>query len=381
MSNFKLREFIYISTLFLYLRILIKYKILVEGMLKSEVEAEELEKQAKDEMKLKNYEKSKLLFEKAKEIYIQLNYMGKVGVIDKQLAQIKRVLEYENRTKQIQPTTNNVNNTSIRETEKSLDKSTIKNRKEENSDETKQYNDREKLISESELRRVKLREQSEKREREMGFQKIQDAKIKERDDIKKQDLLKMEEEQKASSKKDEEKEISIKNAEVAMDQAKAAIDSGEFNKARDFYKEAIDMFKGLGWYDQVGILYNEIKNLDKYKTDYLKKKTYESRKKQQTEEYLQKRTEALIQEKKQKEALKLASMQGLPPDIKNVIEKVKMLNEKAEKEEKASKFERVLNRYKYILELYNTLPSDKIDLTKEISEMEKKMAELEEKIK
>ena len=381
MSNFKLWEFIYISTLFLYLKILIKYKILVVWMLKSEVEAEELEKLAKENMKLKNYEKSKLLFEKAKEIYIQLNYMGKVGVIDKQLAQIKRVLEYENRTKKSQPTTNNVNNTSIRETEKSLDKSTIENRKEENSDETKQYNDREKLISESELRRVKLREQSEKREREMGFQKIQDAKIKERDDIKKQDLLKMEEEQKASSKIDEEEKISVKNAEVALDQAKAAIDSGEFNKARDFYKEAIDIFKGLGWHDQVGILYNEIKNLEKYKTEYLKKRTYESRKKQQTEEYLQKRTEALIQEKKQKEALKLASMQGLPPDIKNVIEKVKMLKEKAEKEEKASKFERVLNRYKYILELYNTLPSDKIDLTKEISEMEKKMAELEEKIK
>ena len=349
-------------------------------MLKSEVEAEELEKLAKENMKLKNYEKSKLLFEKAKEIYIQLNYMGKVGVIDKQLAQIKRVLEYENRTKQIQPTTNNVNNTSIRETEKSLDKSTIKNRKEENSDETKQYNDREKLISESELRRVKLREQSEKREREMGFQKIQDAKIKERDDIKKQDLLKMEEEQKASSKKDEEKEISIKNAEVAMDQAKTAIDSGEFNKARDFYKEAIDMFKGLGWYDQVGILYNEIKNLDKYKTDYLKKKTYESRKKQQTEEYLQKRTEALIQEKKQKEALKLASMQGLPPDIKNVIEKVKMLKEKAEKEEKASKYERALNRYQYILELYSSIPPDKLELTSEKIEIKKRIDDLKSKI-
>ena len=43
-------------------------------MLKSEVEAEELEKQAKEDMKLKNYENSKILFEKAKEIYIQLNY-------------------------------------------------------------------------------------------------------------------------------------------------------------------------------------------------------------------------------------------------------------------------------------------------------------------
>jgi len=183
MSNFKLREFIYISTLFLYLRILIKYKILVEGMLKSEVEAEELEKQAKDEMKLKNYEKSKLLFEKAKEIYIQLNYMGKVGVIDKQLAQIKRVLEYENRTKKTQPTTNNGNNSLIGETEQSLNKSTI----EKNSIETNLLNDREKFISEAELRRAKLREHSEKHEKKTELQRIQDSKINEKETLKNQE--------------------------------------------------------------------------------------------------------------------------------------------------------------------------------------------------
>ncbi len=380
MSNFKLREFIYISTLFLYLRILIKYKILVEGMLKSEVEAEELEKQAKDEMKLKNYEKSKLLFEKAKEIYIQLNYMGKVGVIDKQLAQIKRVLEYENRTKKTQPTANNVNNTSIGKTEKSLNKNTIEKRVEKNSIETNLQNDREKFISEAELRRANLLEHSEKYEKETTLQRIQDSKIKEKETLKSQEFLKKKQKQEETLKNKDEKERLIKNAEVAMDRAKSAINNGEFNEAKDFYKEAIDIFKGLGWHDQVGILYTEIKNLEKYKTEYLKKKTYESRKQQQTEEYLQKRTEALIQEKKQKDALKLASMQGVPPAIKRILEKVNMLKDKAEKEEKASKYERALNRCTYILELYNSLPSDKIDLTKDISEIDKKIAELEEKI-
>jgi tetratricopeptide (TPR) repeat protein len=350
-------------------------------MLKSEVEAEELEKQAKDDMKLKNYEKSKLLFEKAKEIYIQLNYMGKVGVIDKQLTQIKRVLEYENRTKKTQPTTNNVNNTSIGETEKSLNKSTIERRIEKNSIETNMQDDKEKAISEAELRRIKLREQSEKQERETELRIIQDSKIKEKEALKNEEVFKKKQEQEKIFKKDDEKEYSIKNAEVAMDRAKSAINNGEFNEAKDFYKKAIEIFKTIGWYDQVDILYTEIKNLEKYKTDFLKKRTYESRKQQQTEEYLQKRTEALIQEKNQKDALELASMQGLPPGIKNVLEKINMLKEKAEKEEKASKFERALNRYKYILELYNTLPSDKIDLTKEISEIKKMMAELEEKIK
>ena len=165
-----------------------------------------------------------------------------------------------------------------------------------------------------------------------------------------------------------------------MEQAKSAINNGEFNEAKDFYKKAIEIFKTLGWYDQVDILYTEIKNLEKYKTDYLKKRTYESRKQQQTEEYLQKRTDALIQEKNQKDALKLASMQGLPPGIKNILEKINMLKDKAEKEEKASKYERALNRYRYILELYDTIPSDKIDVTKDVSEIEETIIELKDKI-
>lgn len=349
-------------------------------MLKSEVEAEELEKQAKEEMKRKNYENAKLLFEKAKELYIQLNYMGKVGIIDKQLAQIKRVLEYENRTKKTQPTTNNVKNTSIGETEKSLNISTIERRIEKNSIETNLQNDREKLFSDAELRRAKLRGHSEKEEKEKELQRIQDSKIKEKDTLKNQEFLKKKQKQEETLKNKEEKEKSIKNAEVAMDQAKSAINNGEFNEAKDFYKKAIDIFKTLGWHDQVGILYTEIKNLEKYKTEYLKKKTYESRKQQQTEEYLQKRTEALIQEKKQKDALKLASMQGVPPDIKRILEKVNMLKDKAEKEEKASKYERALNRYQYILELYNTIPPDKLELTSEKIEIKKRIDDLKLKI-
>ena len=340
-------------------------------MLKSEVEAEELEKQAKEEMKRKNYENAKLLFEKAKELYIQLNYMGKVGIIDKQLAQIKRVLEYENRTKKIQPTTNNDYNTSIGATEKKIVQNSIK---------TNLQNDRGKLFSEAELRRAKLREQSEKQESQTELQRIQDSKIKEKEALKNQEFLKKKQKQEETLKNKDEKENSIKIAEIAMEQAKSAINNGEFNEAKDFYKKAIEIFKTLGWYDQVDILYTEIKNLEKYKTDYLKKRTYESRKQQQTEEYLQKRTDALIQEKNQKDALKLASMQGLPPGIKNILEKINMLKDKAEKEEKASKYERALNRYRYILELYDTIPSDKIDVTKDVSEIEETIIELKDKI-
>lgn len=71
-------------------------------MLKSEVEAEELEKKAKQELKSKNYQASKSLFEKARDINLQLNYMGKVGIIEKQLAQIKRVIFMNNGRKKNQ---------------------------------------------------------------------------------------------------------------------------------------------------------------------------------------------------------------------------------------------------------------------------------------
>ena len=72
-------------------------------------------------------------------------------------------------------------------------------------------------------------------------------------------------------------------------------------------------------------------------------------------------------------------MQGLPPDIKNVLEKINMLKYKAEKEEKASKYERALNRCQYILELYSSIPPDKLDLTSQIFEIKKKIDDLKSK--
>jgi len=63
-------------------------------MLKSEIEAEEVEKKAKEELKNKNYETAFALFDEAKIIYEGLNLKGKSGFCDKQLVLIKKIMDY-----------------------------------------------------------------------------------------------------------------------------------------------------------------------------------------------------------------------------------------------------------------------------------------------
>ena len=62
------------------------------------------------------------------------------------------------------------------------------------------------------------------------------------------------------------------------------------------------------------------------------------------------------------------------PEVKKKLEKIKLLKEKAAKEEKLGKFPRVIGRYEYILELYKSIPKDIIDLSAEILEIEKKLS-------
>ena len=56
-----------------------------------------------------------------------------------------------------------------------------------------------------------------------------------------------------------------------------------------------------------------------------------------------------------------------------------MLKLKAQKEENVN-IKRALGRYQYILDLLESIPSDKINLTNEISEVNKKIEELQLKM-
>jgi len=352
-------------------------------MLKSEVEAEELEKKAKQELKNKNYEVSKSLFEKARDINIQLNYMGKVGIIEKQLAQIKRVILYEQRSEKKPIAETKSMKREVQEKEEPILKLEIGKTKEIQVKEPKEdlkLDDRKEILSEAELRRARIREQVAQREKEAELKGNQDVKIKEREVIKKKEIQRSEQEFKVAAEKENEKQLSIKDAEIAMDRAKMAIDNKEFEEAKVFYKEAIDIFKIIGWFDQVDILYKEIKHVEIYKEEYLKKKILEAQRKQQKEEQYQKRVDILLEDKKQKDELRSAKFKKIPLDIKNTIDKVNLLIEKAEKEVNAKIYQRALNRYQYILELYKSIPLEKLDLTSEKLEIKKKIDDLKLKV-
>ena len=60
-----------------------------------EKEAENLEKQSKDEFKNKDFVLAISLLEQAQEIYSKLGFQGKIGMITQRIAQLKNLVKYE----------------------------------------------------------------------------------------------------------------------------------------------------------------------------------------------------------------------------------------------------------------------------------------------
>ena len=60
-----------------------------------EKEAENLEKQSKEEFTQKNYVLAITLLEEANEIYFKLGYQGKIGMINKRIFQLKNLVKFE----------------------------------------------------------------------------------------------------------------------------------------------------------------------------------------------------------------------------------------------------------------------------------------------
>ena len=60
-----------------------------------EKEAEKLEKQSKEEFTKKNFTLAISLLEGAREIYSTLGYQGKIGMIDKRIAQLKNLVKFQ----------------------------------------------------------------------------------------------------------------------------------------------------------------------------------------------------------------------------------------------------------------------------------------------
>jgi len=179
-------------------------------------------------------------------------------------------------------------------------------------------------------------------------------------------------------KQQEKKMQSI--AEEYLNKAKISVQRQDFEEAKLNYEKAIEIFNGFGWVNQVKILKQELWNIDRYKKEYERKYEMEVIKRQKSEERFEQRVQTMKSDYKKYQDKIIEKHLAAPPEIKAKLEKIRLIQEKADKEEKLNRLDRVIERYKYILELYSSVPKDIIDLSTEISNIEQKITELEDKV-
>ncbi len=161
-----------------------------------------------------------------------------------------------------------------------------------------------------------------------------------------------------------------KKAESLENQSKLEFNKKNYASVISLLEEAKLIYYQLGFHGKNGMINQRIariRNLIKFE-----EQGASVRKKREKD--FQNRVQEVLNEKQRYEEKQLAQQRELPPEIKKILEKVKMLIVKSEREEKLGKYTRVIGRYKYILELYKSIPQDSIDLSNEISEIEKKFS-------
>ena len=236
--------------------------------------------------------------------------------------------------------------------------------------------DREKELIKADERRKKIRERIDENLRNDKKETQYHARVHNRDDKKKNEEEEKIKKIREIGEKKKEEVILLKKAEKLLSNGRALIKNNEFQKAKEVYREAIEIFKTVGWFDQVAILYEERKKIENYKIEYLKKTRVESLAKKKIKEQFQALIDNLIKEKKNEEQVNMARLKIIPPEIEEKIKKIKLIIEKATKEEKINKINSALSRWKYVLELYNSIPEKTI---MDVLEIEKKISELEAK--
>jgi len=180
-------------------------------------------------------------------------------------------------------------------------------------------------------------------------------------------------------KKMQEEALTAK-AQDLLSKGNQSLQQKDYDEAKSLYKQAIELFIQLGWRDQITHLRNELLNIDRYKKEEELKLERVTLKKLKEEQEFQIKVSSVLSEK-QKYKSKLQQKQlALSPEIKNKLEKAELTKAKAEKEESMNKFSRVLARYQYILQLYESIPKDSIDLSIKVSEIEQKILELKAKL-
>ena len=168
-------------------------------------------------------------------------------------------------------------------------------------------------------------------------------------------------------------------AERLLDEGNRYIRDKKYTEAKSSYLKSIDLFRKLGWTQQVGILEEELRNINRYKMEESKKQQQIQAIKQKEQEQYQKRIEETksLQAQIKQEQSKIVT---LSPESRSILTKIKLLKGKIEKEEKLGKIKRVLERYRIIIELYKSIPKEEADFSAEISAIESKITELKEKM-
>ena len=180
-------------------------------------------------------------------------------------------------------------------------------------------------------------------------------------------------------KKMQEEALTAK-AQDLLSKGNQSLQHKDYNEAKSLYKQAIELFTQLGWRDQITLLRNELLNIDRYKKEEELKLERATLKKLEEEREFQKKVSSVLSEKQRYKAKLQQRQLALSPEIKNKLEKAELTKAKAEKEESMNKFSRVLARYQYILQLYESIPKDSIDLSIKVSEIEQKILELKAKL-
>ncbi|MEE9377911.1 MAG: hypothetical protein V3V33_07735 [Candidatus Lokiarchaeia archaeon] len=167
-----------------------------------------------------------------------------------------------------------------------------------------------------------------------------------------------------------------KEAENLENQSKEEFNRRNFVSSISLLEEAKEIYAKLGYQGKIGMINKRIfqlKNLVKFEKQDTVVKT-------KSEVEFQKRVDKVLGEKERYNSRRLAEQKALPPEMKKKLEKINLLVEKAEKEEKLGKYTRVLGRYEYLLELYKSIPNEIINFSKEIYDTEKKISEMREKM-
>ncbi len=226
-------------------------------------------------------------------------------------------------------------------------------------------------IFEQRTKKEKLEE--EKRKAELKL-------LQEQQEQKKQIMGEREEKIRKFREQKQTEETLQKIAEDFLDKATKSVQKREYDEAKLNYEKAIEIFTGLGWSSQVKVLRQELWNVDRYKKEYEEKLKFNLSVRQRSEEEFQKRVKTMKSDYMKYQERVLEQMNDFPPEVKTKLEKAQLIKEKADKEESLNKLGRVLERYKYILKLYLSIPKEIVDLTDEVSNIKQKISQLENNI-